>query len=274
MKYPSAAMTCLALLALSSPSSAADLSPRVYTKAPVYVNPSMNWTGFYVGVNGGYSWGKANITPPTGSALATSAKHDLNGGLGGGQWGYNWQMDRTWVLGIEADIQGSGERGNADASSSVNTPLAGVPFNNILTTTSDSSWRFPWFATLRGRIGLLATPDLLLYGTGGLAVGDIRYATQTTVTGQLFGPGAGAIGPATVVTGPAFSETQTRLGWTLGAGVERKFDKSWSAKLEYLCLDFGSATYFSGTTNQTDVNFHDHIFRAGLNYKIGGTTEK
>jgi outer membrane immunogenic protein len=110
---------------------------------------------------------------------------------------------------------------------------------------------------------------LLLYGTGGLAVGEIKYSTQTTVTGQIFGPGAAGIipaGPAVTVAGPIFSESQTRVGWTLGAGLEKKFSQNWSAKLEYLYLDLGSRTYFGGTANAVSVGFRDHILRAGFNY--------
>jgi outer membrane immunogenic protein len=56
------------------------------------------------------------------------------------------------------------------------------------------------------------------------------------------------------------------VGWTLGAGVEKKFTPNWSAKLEYLYVDFGTHTYFGGTGNAVDVSFHDHIIRGGFNY--------
>jgi outer membrane immunogenic protein len=64
------------------------------------------------------------------------------------------------------------------------------------------------------------------------------------------------------------SRSDTRVGWTAGAGVERKFSLNWSGKLEYLYMDFGTKTYFAGTANQADVSFHDHIFRTGINYEF------
>lgn len=67
-----------------------------------------------------------------------------------------------------------------------------------------------------------------------------------------------------------FRSTDTRVGWTVGAGVERKFTRNWSAKLEYLYMDFGSKTCF-GTANQADVSFHDHVLRAGFNYAFAPT---
>src|SRR5229473_3843603 len=75
---------------------AADLAARPYTKAPVYVDPGYNWTGFYAGLNGGYSWGRANTTiTPFATIFPTAAfapfRQDVDGGLGGGQIGYNWQ---------------------------------------------------------------------------------------------------------------------------------------------------------------------------------------
>ena len=74
-------------------------------------------------------------------------------------------------------------------------------------------------------------------------------------------------GPVTVLATP-ISESQTRLGWTVGAGLEKKFNRNWSAKLEYIYIDFGSRTYFGGTPEQTGVTFRDHIVRAGINYQF------
>lgn len=72
---------------------AADLAARTYTKAPVMMDPGYNWTGFYAGLNGGYSWGRANTTLFPGTVLATPLGQDVNGGLFGGQIGYNWQVN-------------------------------------------------------------------------------------------------------------------------------------------------------------------------------------
>jgi outer membrane immunogenic protein len=274
---------------LTTNAFAADLAPRPYTKAPVIVDPGYNWTGFYVGINGGYSWGRANTNISGGSPLAplfpipvfASFGRSVDGGIAGGQIGYNWQVDRKWVLGLEGDLQWSGERsstflslvGPRYNSNGIGIPVgpAGPDFNSIITQTANLAHDLRWFATFRGRAGVLVDPQTLLYATGGLAVGEFRYSAQTTTSIQVFGPGgAGVIpaGPPLVFAGAAASSSDTRVGWTVGAGVERKFSPNWSGKLEYLYMDFGSKTYFSGTLNQASVSFRDHVARAGINYQF------
>jgi outer membrane immunogenic protein len=191
-------------------------------------------------------------------------RQDVNGGVFGGQIGYNWQVNPNWVLGVEADGQWTGERGRRDdILGSIRIPAG--DFTDVITTTATSEWSLPWFATFRGRAGFLIDPTLLLYGTGGLAVGEVKFATQSTATLQQFS-GINPRGLPVTVVGPAFSETQTRVGWTVGAGLEKKFTPNWSAKLEYLYVDFGTKTYFGGTGSAVDVSFHDHILRGGFNY--------
>jgi outer membrane immunogenic protein len=284
MKSISTGIVVIASL-LSTGAFAADLAPRPYTKAPVMVDPGYNWTGFYVGLNGGYSWGSANtsIAPFAGIFPVTAFApfhQKVDGGLAGGQIGYNWQVDRTWVLGLEADMQWTGEK----SSTSLMTvgprygafpnglPNAlGPDFNAIASQTAALSYNLQWFATFRGRAGVLVDPQTLLYGTGGLAVGDFKYTAQTTTSVQVFTPGlAGTtpFGAPLVLAGAAASSSDTRVGWTVGAGIERKFSPNWSGKLEYLYMDFGTKTYFAGTANQADVSFHDNIFRAGINYEF------
>jgi outer membrane immunogenic protein len=265
--------------------SAADLAARPYTKAPVMMDPAYNWTGLYVGLNGGYSWGRANTTiAPFATVFPTTAfapaRQDVNVGLGGGQIGYNWQLHRKWVIGLEADIQASGERsaslltsvGPRYGSNVIGIPVLGGPdFNAIVTQTANVAHDLQWFATFRGRAGVLADPQTLLYATGGLAVGEFKYSAQTTTSIQVFGLGIGGTtpnGPPLVSASAAASSSDTRVGWTVGAGVERKFSPNWSGRLEYLYLDFGSKTYFAGTANQADLSFHDHILRAGINYEF------
>jgi outer membrane immunogenic protein len=281
-------LSAVAAMLAATSASAADLAPRPYTKAPVIVDPGYNWTGFYVGLNGGYSWGRANtdmVSSPFTAIfpLAPFApfRQDVNGGIAGGQAGYNWQVDRKWVVGVEGDIQWSGERSSrslnfvsaryGSLANGLPTPSVGPDFNSIATLTSNLSYDLQWFATFRARGGLLVDPQTLLYATGGLAVGEFKYSAQTNLSATVFGPGLGGTTPTgfvLAVTGPAASTTDTRLGWTLGAGIERKFSPNWSGKLEYLYMDFGTKTFFFGTANQADVSFHDHIFRAGINYEF------
>jgi len=269
---------------LATNANAADLP----VKAPAKVTPVWNWTGFYVGVNGGYSWGRANtsIAPfvsPFPIAAFAPFRQNVDGGIGGGQVGYNWQLDPKWLIGVEADIQASGERSSVALTSTsarfgafangLPNPLPGPDFNAIASLATNLSYDLQWFATFRGRVGLLATPQTLFYATGGLAVGEFRYsAGPTTLTSTVFGPGLAGTTPTGVVlvlpVGAAASSTDTRAGWTLGAGVEHKFTPNWSGKLEYLYMDFGTRTYFAGTANQADVSFRDHILRAGINYQF------
>ncbi|PDT58085.1 hypothetical protein CO678_30300 [Bradyrhizobium diazoefficiens] len=245
---------------------AADLAARPYVKAPPIVDPGYNWTGFYAGLNGGYSWGRTTATAVIGVPFPAgsigTAKQNVDGGLGGGQVGYNWQLDRKWVVGVEADIQGTGERGRSnDVLGTIRIGRFGV------TASTATSTDFPWFATFRGRGGFLVDPSLLLYATGGLAVGEVKFSSTPTLTLQAF-DGNDPVGAPISATGATVSESRTRVGWTLGAGLEKKFAPNWSAKLEYLYIDLGTKTYFAGTGNDIDVKFRDHILRAGFNYQF------
>jgi outer membrane immunogenic protein len=123
-----------------------------------------------------------------------------------------------------------------------------------------------WFGTARLRGGWLASPRTLLYVTGGLAYGGLKTSAAV----------AGVNGNGVAITA-AGSTTDTRVGWTIGAGVEGMLSQNWTAKLEYLYMDLGGIR--SGTVSlapialiaaRVDTNFTDHILRAGINYKFGG----
>src|SRR3954468_23676404 len=170
----------LALVAASWTISAqaADMN---YGRAPYTVNQPLNaysWAGPYLGGNLGYAWGSIDNNPTKPSGFA-----------GGVQAGYNWQ-NGPWVFGVEGDIQASGAE------------------------ETFAPWKFsnPWFGTLRGRVGY-ALGNVMFYGTGGLAFGELRATT--------FG----------------LSESHTNAGWTLGVGAEMGFAPNWSAKVEYLYVD-------------------------------------
>jgi len=174
------------------------LAADIPVKAPVYKAPPpvFTWTGFYVGGNGGYSWGRgstdlaetvsttATITTlggtPIASATATTTSfgHDrakLNGGLGGVQAGYNWQFDR-YVLGLEGDIQATGQRGGVTICP-VTPGSAPVPCpGSTGTQFGTASYRLPWFGTVRGRVGvtfdrIVTFDNILLYATARPQIG-------------------------------------------------------------------------------------------------------
>ena len=145
---------CAGLLAaaVASPSLAADL-PRPAYKAPLYVAP-FSWTGFYVGINGGYGFGKSDWSP-TGGGVGTG-DFDIKGGLVGGTIGYNLQTG-SWVWGLEGDFDASWIKGS-------DTTVCGTPGCE----TSNS-----WLATARARVGY-SWDRWLPYITGGAAFGDIK----------------------------------------------------------------------------------------------------
>jgi outer membrane immunogenic protein len=281
-KIVSAGIGLLALAGAMQPAAAADIAVKapVY-KAPPFVVDAWNWTGFYVGLNGGYSWGRSRtdvtyftvpggvpIVPPPGSI--TSANFNLNGGVFGAQAGYNWQSG-SWVGGIETDIQWSGQKGSADFLCAV-IPVAGGPCLPGATfapagatgATLHIDQNLQWFGTLRGRIGGLVTPSVLAYLTGGLAYGEIKTA------GTL-----GGFTPGGVATAVAFSNNVTKAGWTIGGGLEGRLGGNWTGKVEYLYMDLGTV---SGTVNNAPAGIGanwssritDNIFRVGVNYHFFG----
>ena len=266
--FQAIAASALAVLTAASAASAADLAARPYTKAPVMA-PVYDWTGFYIGGNVGYSWGRSSdtstLTNGAGTVLfTTGAGANMDGVIGGGQIGYNWQV-QNWVWGLEADIQGSDQKGRRDylCPTGVCTP----PFGVIAVFPGPAvpvalDQKLEWFGTVRGRVGVLATPQVLFYATGGLAYGEVN--TSAVI-------GAGAFG---------FNAHDTRVGYTVGAGVEGAIGGNWTAKLEYLYMDLGRT---SGTFLTTipalgggvlSYNYSsritDNIVRVGLNYKFGG----
>ncbi len=219
-------MACAGLMAaaMATPSLAADL-PRPAFKAPVYVAP-FSWSGFYVGINGGYGWGTTKLS----NVLGTQNFNDT-GGLVGGTIGYNLQTG-NWVWGLEGDLDASWLKGDSTAA-----PLCAGGIGCELKQT--------WFGTARGRIGY-AFDRWLPYATGGLAVGDSKI---------------------TVPNGNA--QTDTRTGWTAGAGVEWAFMGAWSAKLEYLYADLGTKTCAAATCFvATNVALTQNLVRLGLNYRF------
>src|SRR5205823_13998737 len=137
------------------------------------MGPVRNWTGLYIGGNLGYGWGDGNTdfsflpSPEEFGFNNTTLGARSTGVTGGAQLGYNWQIGSV-VTGLEADIQGSDIKGSARA----NAIFFGTAIPDPQVVLS-SETKLAWFGTVRGRIGVTVTPDLLLYGTGGLAYGHV-----------------------------------------------------------------------------------------------------
>jgi len=220
-----------ALSMLSAPAFAADVAPRPQA-APVYKAPpaqAFDWSGFYLGLNGGYAFGRSSWDDP--AVGAGSGKFNTRGGLLGGQVGYNWQTGNT-VLGVESDINWANLNGAASTGGVCATNGGGE------CRTEQS-----WLGTTRMRLGY-SFGNILPYVTGGLAYGDIK-AVQPTGTSR-----------------------ETKAGWTAGGGVEYGFTRNWSAKAEYLHIDLGTATFMGAAsgTNTLKTPITEDILRAGLNY--------
>jgi outer membrane immunogenic protein len=138
------------VLAMASVASAADLPRQMYTKAP----PPMaapyyyNWTGFYIGINGGGAWGT--------SSWDSTRSFDVSGGMIGGTIGYNWQTG-PWVLGLEGDLDWASVKGST---------------NVIGCVTANCSTENTWLGTVRGRVGY-AFDRWMPYITGGVAFGGV-----------------------------------------------------------------------------------------------------
>jgi outer membrane immunogenic protein len=275
-----ALIVAVSTVSLTQIGSAADLPVKapVY-KAPVAVAPS--WTGFYIGVNGGYGWsngadidlvsgGVPSVSPPLAIAAGNAIPPTLNthpeGFIYGGQIGYNYQLHQ-WVLGVEADLSGSNINGSATQTGVA--PVVGFPFSANASATGNRKLNL--FGTVRGRLGFTPNDALLVYGTGGVAYGHVESSTATSDI------------PTNVIIGPAFgSASGMRTGWTGGGGLEWTFAPHWSLKAEYLYYDLGNLTYTlspnSVTTCCTTVvgsvfttataKFTGSITRLGLNYRF------
>ena len=205
------AVVALTAAGFGASAQAADLygGPR-YGAQPYYPNVQPRladcWLGPYLGGNIGYAWGSVDNNPAKPSGF-----------VGGVQGGYNWRLNPSWVFGVEGDIQVTG----ADQT------FAPWKFSN------------PWFGTLRGRIGYTFDNNILFYGTGGLAFGELR--------GETFG----------------LSESHNNAGWTAGVGAEFGFAPGWTAKVEYLYVNLSSTNFtITGVPN----GYHFGTLRAGINY--------
>ncbi len=233
----------LTLALVSGSAFAADLPSR--KEAPVYAPPPapvFTWNGLYGGVNIGYGWGAGgdergslaypaynnpNLAYPVApNGAFWGGNNDINGVLGGGQVGYNYQFSPWLVVGVEADIQA------ADLNSQRH--FVGPGFDPLYSHVAavNSAKYVDWFGTVRGRVGvtLPSMPTLLVYGTGGFAYGQVNHTLSVV-----------DLGPGVAVGGRA-NYFDTSTGWTAGGGVEWSPAgfPAWSLKVEYLYTDLGN----------------------------------
>jgi outer membrane immunogenic protein len=262
--------TAAAVIALSTAAQAADLGGySVKDDDRDYRKPAL-WTGFYVGIHGGYAWGQWNGTlefdPGTGPVPGVfdpaGRTIDGEGWLAGGQVGVNKQYGLT-VVGIEVDGSWAKVDGGGSFDTVAGPPPAGVTWN--INTELDA------LTTVRGRLGFLVKPTLLLYATGGLAIGHV---TSDLTVLQC----CNATGGLVTATGEA---KEFHVGWVVGGGAEWALGRGWSLKAEYQYIDLGSVDYRLKGTNfittppspHTTDSFADadldmHVAKLGLNYRF------
>jgi outer membrane immunogenic protein len=220
---------------------------------------SYDWTGWYVGAHVGYGFGsgKTDFTPLPSAATffdlaPTSLSPNPEGVIGGGQFGINIQRG-CFVLGMETDISGSAMEGTKELSPIIG--ITGLATPGVLR----SHEHIHWFGTVRPRLGYTVTPTVLLYGTGGLAYGNEYYSANSRGLFEQY--------PASV--------SDTKVGWTAGAGVEYAIGRCWSVKAEYLYCDLGHDSAIASPIPSLppfqigyrwETTFH--TINVGFNYKF------
>ncbi len=225
------AAVSLVALSAAAPAVAADLAARPYTKAPAMVAAIYDWSGFYIGINGGGGSSHASWDVVGG---LREGSNDATGGTVGGQIGYRWQSGQ-WVFGVEG--QGNWADFSGDNLSAV--------FARRNHSKIDS------FGLITGQVGY-AWNNVLLYAKGGAAVVGDNYEVFSTATGASLG-----------------SASNTRWGGTVGAGLEVGFAPNWSVGVEYNHIFLGDQNVtIAGVTDNIKQDVDMGLVR--LNYKFGG----
>lgn len=253
------------------------------------IRRAVDWNGFYAGANAGYGWGDAksvsfspndivsNIFTCGSGTCALPLSTKTKGGLGGFQTGYNWQINSTSLIGVEADFNWAGIEGAGT------NPTFRFAFGD---TNFQQTQSLDWFGTIRARLGFLPSPGLLLYGTGGFAYGRV---TENFVLNDRPGFAASVSNPsygyACTAGSNCFMGHASRLGtgWTAGGGVEYEIWKNVSLKAEYLLVNLGkggstdiTALSSGGADIPSSFTASDHttqfsVARVGFNYRFGGS---
>jgi outer membrane immunogenic protein len=245
--------------------------------------PAFAWTGFYVGMNAGYGAGDVKPTQseltqnivtfggPPRTDFSSSNSNDalrLGGALVGGQFGYNRQLASSFVVGVETDFQWSDIRASKQSNTAgmYNDPSAG-PFSS----SSRMNIGQNWFGTTRLRLGYQVFDRFLAYVTGGAAYSEITASNSAAATDSAFG---------TFVSSTNGSGSATKIGWTMGAGVEYPVVGNLSLKTEYLYTEYSGvkvpyrivdgSPFFTDTTqgSLSTGTLGIHLVRAGLNWKL------
>jgi outer membrane immunogenic protein len=267
--FGKAGVAIVALL-IGAPAFAADMAVKAAVEAaPSAATPSYTWTGWHVGVTAGYGFGNADPSLTFNNAESTvvdsffapapSTLHS-QGFIGGGEIGYDYQSG-SYLLGLETDLSYADVRATGSATGPF---FIGGQFNTTVTS------RLDWLGTVRGRLGVLPTSNLLLYGTGGFAYGGLKITTIGTNVAAA--PPCNGVGLAVYCASGATSSVA--VGWTVGGGLQYAIAPQWLVKAEYLYVDLGkqSATYpdldVAGGLVTSTTTFRLNVVRGGLDYRF------
>jgi opacity protein-like surface antigen len=235
----------------------AALAADMPLKAPLMAPVGFDWNGFYVGAHIGWAWSSHSTDSFNGSlAFLDTTSFNSNGFFGGGQGGYNWVFMPNWLLGLEID--GSPTAISTDTSGCSST---GCATSNVKTD---------YFTTVRGRLGYTMN-NVLFYGTGGWAA--FSGTTTRTVTCVVAGGGTCPGGPSpSALTGRSATSSGFSTGWAAGGGIEWGFAPRWTAKVEYLHLQFDEVRRdyvyagFPTAERHNVTKVGDDTVRLGINY--------
>ena len=258
----------LAWAALAGSALAADMPVKALPAAA-------SWSGFYAGVSLGARWAAndwqtSDVSPNFGAGAfvptaGTGGAIDSVAARFGGYLGYNAQISTSWVAGVEADFGWADNKKTTNPLPGTTGLFFGAPLIGLPTGTMKETWD----GSLRGRLGYLITPATLVYGTGGVAWQRLELNTNCTVVpGNSFCFGA------------SHNETSatTRVGWTIGGGVEQMIAGHWLVRADYRYADFGTWTQTFFTAGGTGLGFDDrftahvkvrtHTATIGIAYKL------
>jgi outer membrane immunogenic protein len=263
-------------------------APALAADLPVAPVAAFTWNGCYVGVNGGWMWGREDVdtslanafvqpgnifaVPPAQGRLDRSFRIDADGGTAGVTFGCNIQTG-VWVWGLETDTNWAGIKETASVRFGITDVGQGAlrAASSVHTVTK----QLDWFSTYRLRTGV-AFDRWFGYVTGGAVVAGVKGTTDIQYNNDAFFLSTFHF---------AGSDRDVRMGWTVGGGFEYAFTNAWSFKAEYLYINLADFTFNApcispnaagacipgnSFSTATSIDFREHVFRVGLNYRIGG----
>jgi outer membrane protein OmpA-like peptidoglycan-associated protein len=192
------------------------------------------WNGFEVGVQGGYGWGTSSGTFAGPLGRLPQYSFGTSGGMGGAHAGYNWEFPPNWVLGIEGDLEGGG--------------IGGLQRRTVFPTAGIGS-SMDFDSSIRGRAGW-AFGQTLLYGTVGVAFGDVTTHYNQPIGDRIAG------------------NSETRVGWTAGAGLAYAFTPNWETNVEYRYTNLGTQSQFFPAGISDNNKFTYNMIRVGLTFRF------